>query len=298
MKKILMLSAVALSVVACTARGPAGNLEQWNNYGSTVINTENLTENQALAVFYRPAEQQGEAINVYINGDYQASLLDSSYTPIAVCATKQLFSASKTNKHAFGNRTQGARYTLPVHNIGYIRVTTDATGKAVLTKVSKEIAEQEMAGLKLVTNTLSRVVTDKNCEPVIAAKDLSVGALFKFDKSGVSDILPRGVEEITEFATQIKGLDSNVVNRVVVSGYTDPQGSAAYNKALSQRRANTVAQVLKDVGVTAKVEAIGYGQADLLVPNCLALHPTNKQERVMCDQQNRRVEIAVYGNAQ
>lgn len=35
-------------------------------------------------------------------------------------------------------------------------------------------------------------------------------------------------------------------------------------------------------------------QADLLVPNCAALHPAG-QQRITCNQPNRRVEIAVYG---
>ena len=83
-------------------------------------------------------------------------------------------------------------------------------------------------------------------------------------------------------------------NRIVISGYTDPQGSAAYNKKLSQRRAESVARLLRETGINAKIEAVGYGQADLLVPNCAALHPAG-QQRIACNQPNRRVEIAVYG---
>ena len=294
MKKSLSMLAIAIAVSACTSRGPDGALESWNNYSNKPIRTEGLKENQALAVFYRPAESQKKAINVYVNGDYQASLLDHSFTSIPVCATKQLFTSSVSSATKFGNRTDGARYTLPVNDIAYIRVNADANGKAVLSKVSKETAEQEMQGLKYVSNTLSRVVTHKDCEPVIAAKDLSASALFKFDKSGYNDLLPKAKQEVHEFAAQIKALDANKINRIVISGYTDPQGSAAYNKKLSQRRAESVARLLRETGVNAKIEAIGYGQADLLVPNCAALHPAG-QQRIACNQPNRRVEIAVYG---
>ena len=294
MKRHLSVLGMVVALSACAVRGPDGALESWNNYSNDAITAEGLKENQALAVFYRPAEVQKSPVNVYVNGDYQASLLENSFSPIAVCATKQLFTASISSATQFGNRTNGARYTLPVNDIAYIRVTTDASGKAILSKVGKEVAEQEMTGLKRVSNTLSRVVTQANCEPVIAAKDLSAGALFKFDKSGYTDILPQGKQEIAAFAAHIKGLDANQVNRVVVSGYTDPMGSVAYNQKLSQRRADSVARALKEAGVNAKVESVGYGQTDLLVTNCAALH-SNNQQRIACNQPNRRVEIAVYG---
>ncbi|WP_279445376.1 OmpA family protein [Actinobacillus arthritidis] len=296
MKKLLTVATVAVALSACSVRTPEGTLEHWDNYGNTELTTKGLQENQALAVFYRPESVTGEAINVYVNGDYQASLLEKSYTPIAVCASKQLFSASRTSDTAFGNRTEGARYTLPVQEIGYIRVTSDAKGQAVLTKVTKDVAEQEMASLKLVKNTLSRVVTHKNCEPVIVAVDLSASALFPINKSNYVSVLPEGKKQIADFAKHIKTLDASNINRIVVSGYTDPEGRKAYNQKLSERRAETVSKALKEHGITARVEAVGYGAQDFLVPNCAVLHPKNKKERSVCNQPNRRVEIVVYGN--
>lgn len=296
MKKVLAIAAVAAAVSACSVRSPEGTLEHWKNYGNTTLTTEGLKDNQALAVFYRPAGVEGQAINVYVNNDYQASLLDQSYTPIAVCATKQLFSAAHSTNTQFNNDAQGARYTLPVNDIAYIRVTNDAAGKAILTKVTKEVAEQEIKDLRLVTNTVSRVVTHKSCEPVIAAVDLSAGALFPLDKSSYSSLLPPGKKEIAEFANHVKTLEPAQIKKIVVSGYTDPEASEAYNQKLSERRAETVRRALKEQGVTAKIEAIGYGEKDFIVPNCAAQHPKDLKARSVCNQPNRRVEIAVYGN--
>lgn len=145
MKKSLSMLAIAIAVSACTSRGPDGALESWNNYSNKPISTEGLKENQALAVFYRPAESQKKAINVYVNGDYQA-LLDHSFTSIPVCATKQLFTSSVSSATNFGNRTDGARYTLPVNDIAYIRVNADTNGKAILSKVSKETQNKRCKG--------------------------------------------------------------------------------------------------------------------------------------------------------
>ncbi|WGE90240.1 OmpA family protein [Actinobacillus arthritidis] len=153
-----------------------------------------------------------------------------------------------------------------------------------------------MASLKLVKNTLSRVVTHKNCEPVIVAVDLSASALFPINKSNYVSVLPEGKKQIADFAKHIKTLDASNINRIVVSGYTDPEGRKAYNQKLSERRAETVSKALKEHGITARVEAVGYGAQDFLVPNCAVLHPKNKKERSVCNQPNRRVEIVVYGN--
>lgn len=50
----------------------------------------------------------------------------------------------------------------------------------------------------------------------------------------------------------------NVTGTVKVSAYASPEGTEAYNKALSQRRANVVAEYLRGRGVTV-TEAVGYG---------------------------------------
>lgn len=295
MKKLVLASAVVLALSACSVRN-GGALEHWNNYGDTTLSANGLADNQALVVFYREADVQGQAINVYINGDYQASLLDKSYTPMAVCASKQLFSTSYSANNSWGNRTEGSRFTLPVHEVAYVRVTNGNDGKPVLSKVSKEEGEKAVANLKLVTNTLSRVVTHKACEPVLAAIDLSAGALFPLNKSGYNDILPNGRQQIADFAAHINTIDQSRIKHITVSGYTDPEAGVAYNQKLSERRAATVSRALKEAGVTAKIEAVGYGKADLLVPNCASLHPKDKKARAVCNQPNRRVEIAVLGN--
>ena len=71
---------------------------------------------------------------------------------------------------------------------------------------------------------------------------------------------------------------------IVVAGHTDSVGSNEYNQALSQRRANSVAQYLlsKDV-IEARIETIGFGEdapiADNTIPEGRSL--------------NRRVELSL-----
>lgn len=72
--------------------------------------------------------------------------------------------------------------------------------------------------------------------------------------------------------------------RVAVVGHTDSTGTAAYNQTLSERRASSVASILRDSGVPSwRVTAVGRGQTQPVASNATA------QGR----QQNRRVEIVI-----
>ena len=75
---------------------------------------------------------------------------------------------------------------------------------------------------------------------------------------------------------------------VTVVGHTDNTGAAAYNQDLSQRRADAVANVLRDAGVRAsRLIAYGRGESQPIATNLTA------EGRA----QNRRVEIHIQPNA-
>jgi outer membrane protein OmpA-like peptidoglycan-associated protein len=67
-------------------------------------------------------------------------------------------------------------------------------------------------------------------------------------------------------------------------GHTDNTGTAAYNQDLSQRRAVSVANVLRDAGVpSGRISAYGRGEDQPIATN---LSPDGRA-------QNRRVEIII-----
>jgi len=73
-------------------------------------------------------------------------------------------------------------------------------------------------------------------------------------------------------------------SRIEVIGHTDNTGSAAYNQDLSQRRAVSVASVLRENGVpNARIAAIGRGEEQPIASN-LTVEGRAK---------NRRVEIII-----
>lgn len=66
----------------------------------------------------------------------------------------------------------------------------------------------------------------------------------------------------------------------IIAGHTDSRASDEYNLRLSERRANSVAQVARSTGATI-ADVRGYGERDPRVPNTSAANMS----------QNRRVEI-------
>ncbi|WP_159991347.1 OmpA family protein [Pelistega ratti] len=290
MKRTLVGASLALALTACaTSRDMTKPLEVWHNFDAPNISQPQLAENQSMVVFYRQDDVQGPAVNVYVNGDYQASLLPNAYSTVAVCATRNLMTSSFTLP-GFGNRTQGVYYTSPVNEVTYVKVSQDVNGELSFVRVEKAIAEQVIAKLPRGTQTLSRVKT--HCgEVVLANAELGAGALFKFNKSSYQDILPQGKKEIADFSAKIATLAG--ATKVVVSGHTDPEGTASYNQRLSQQRAETVKKALQNAGITLPIEAVGYGKNQPVVTHCASLNGVAKQE---CNQPNRRVEITVYGN--
>ncbi|MBF0751302.1 MULTISPECIES: OmpA family protein [Pasteurellaceae] len=293
MKKPLLGLAVVLAVTGCaTQRGDNQPLEVWQNFSESKINASQINEDKSLAVFYRQNDVNGPAVNIYVNGDYQASLLPNAYTSTMVCAGKSLFSSSFTSSSKFGNRTAGMQYNLPATKVSYIKVGQAANGKLTFTQMDAAIAEQEIAKLPRENQTLSRVATkDCNQPKLLETAVLDADALFAFNKSEYKDMLPKSKQRISEFAQKVNQMPG--VASMTVIGHADPVGSAAYNKTLSQKRAESVKLSLQRSGVKVPISAEGYGSSAPIVTNC---DQFKGAERNKCNLPNRRVEIAVYGN--
>lgn len=95
---------------------------------------------------------------------------------------------------------------------------------------------------------------------------------FSSDKWKIS---PEGQQRLTDFFAK-----ANAKGGYIITGHTDSVASDEYNMKLSQRRANSVAQVAKATG--ARVVSIqGYGERQ----------PRASNDTRRGRQQNRRVEI-------
>ncbi len=73
---------------------------------------------------------------------------------------------------------------------------------------------------------------------------------------------------------------------IEIAGHTDSRGAASLNKRISQDRANSVKNVLINLGVKNKLKAVGYGEK----------YPIAKDDANGLSKENRRVEINITGD--
>jgi outer membrane protein OmpA-like peptidoglycan-associated protein len=107
------------------------------------------------------------------------------------------------------------------------------------------------------------------------------GLLFDFDSDVVRSNAASNLDELARNLSKYG--DSNLM----IAGHTDAVGTAEYNQALSERRAESAARYLNSQGVARHIATAGLGEREPLASN------STEAGR----QQNRRVEIAIYASA-
>lgn len=295
-----VLTALVLATTVAQAQSPQQPLEQWQTYANAPqANVKDLGQYQAMAVFYRLSDVSGAPVNVYVNGRYQASLLPNSFSARAVCADKQAFGAAFSSTEGF-NKINDVHETLPLRDMAFFRVVTNRAGQPELKRVSFETAKAELGQARPVAQTLSRTPEAHQLQcaaPVLQTNQISVSALFGFNQYRYEGIEPSGYQALNDILDKIKALGQDKIQKIVITGHTDPDGSDEYNLQLSQKRAKMIQAALREKGgVSVPMEAVGVGKQELRVKDCATLHPNNTAARLSCNQPNRRVEITVYGH--
>ncbi|MBE8718775.1 OmpA family protein [Cellvibrio polysaccharolyticus] len=110
------------------------------------------------------------------------------------------------------------------------------------------------------------------------AVSIDLAVTFDSDSAVVKDAFLPEVKKVAEFMNQYLN------TQVTVEGHTDSTGSAAHNKALSQRRADSVRETLiKRFNIAPeRVKAVGYGQ-DKPVASNATVEGRGKNRRVVAE---------------
>jgi outer membrane protein OmpA-like peptidoglycan-associated protein len=137
------------------------------------------------------------------------------------------------------------------------------------------------------SEALQRALEDLNAKETQQTVTLQLSADVLFD-FGKATLKPAATESLAKLALVLKGYPKG---RITVEGHTDGKGDDAYNQALSERRAKTVADWLTaNAGVaSSRISARGYGKSRPVAPNT---KPDGSDDPVG-RARNRRVEIVV-----
>lgn len=129
-------------------------------------------------------------------------------------------------------------------------------------------------------------------KPRFEKTTLSEEDLFDFDHYSLK---PAATVELDHIAERIRR--SSELDSIRVTGYADRIGSANYNIALSQLRANAVRDYLVSRGIGARrITSVGKGEADPVAACAQIPGPVDKSNSklVGCLQPNRRVEVQAF----
>jgi len=145
-------------------------------------------------------------------------------------------------------------------------------------RIAERLRQQRMNELDRMREALSRIAeTDRT--PMGMVVQLSEDS-FLFDFDSV-ELQPRNREILSRIAGVLL---ASYGYKIYIYGHTDDPGDAAYNQALSERRADSVRSYLVEAGVPREIlDSKGFGKAS---PR---MRGTSKQAR----QKNRRVEIGI-----
>ncbi|NNE87331.1 MAG: OmpA family protein [Silicimonas sp.] len=161
---------------------------------------------------------------------------------------------------------------------GNDRVRNAAVGAAIGAAVGGAIGyslDQQAAELNNDFNNGQIDVINTGSELIVRMPE---GILFATDSAALNTNLRSDLFVLAE------SLNKYPNSVVTVTGHTDNVGTASYNRDLSQRRAQSVASVLRTGGVAAgRMRVVGAGESQPIATNQTAAGR----------QQNRRVDITI-----
>ena len=138
----------------------------------------------------------------------------------------------------------------------------------------------------VITTTL-----ESTKSPELTKATLLANTLFSFNQT---TLLDSGKAELKSLAKSIKSMSN--AKTVTITGYADRLGSAAYNHALSTKRADVVRAYLQFENNLSYIQFTTLGKGSLVssAATQVCSNQLGRQALIDCLSPDRRVEINVY----
>ncbi len=206
---------------------------------------------------------------------------------VALCALIVFSGCSSLNNTAKGSMlgaAGGAALGLLVGHFAGNKAVGAAVGTAVGAGTGAIIGrrmDKAAEAAAEVKNATVETVTDANNLTAVKVT-FDSGVLFASNKYNLNAEAKKNLEQFAQVLKEYNDAD------VAIFGHTDSTGSDAINDPLSLNRANSVAEYLKSLGVSAKQikNVEGFGSKEPVADNSTAAGRA----------QNRRVEVYMYAS--
>lgn len=280
-------------LIGCTTTNKSPRTLPWNMSVGADTKDFQLTPDVSKIVVFRLNKTNGISppVNVFINGDYHASLLAGNRAWIIdVCPGENEINIS-TNRIGYG-QASSVNKDFPAGKLSFYQVDVDNYNNALGHFVTEEQAMSLVSKLNIQDHTITRVAKVRGCPNAMVRFDTST--LFKFSRSDLAGMTNNGKEVISDLAFRINNEYASI-EKILVEGHTDPIGDYDYNIRLSERRAQTISSLLNSEGIDSSlITSQGFGPNQLLRTDC-AQQYTNFRDLIICNQPNRRVEVKIFG---
>jgi OmpA-OmpF porin, OOP family len=302
----------ASQVALAQAAPPVITIETFGESFATALAAP--TEQTRVFVYRSHTTNTQQPVNIYLNGQYHASLLSGGYTEFCTAPGDVNIKAALDDAARLhvSKLEAGQRMSNKAGQTVFLKVDERTPPALSLLQGNEAQAKTELKGTRRQIHTISRAKVALTCaEPsvVLAAMPatpalqptppttpapreyaLEADALFEFGKA---ELRASGFNAIESLVQRVRQ-DYTSVERIRVVGYTDPIGSAAFNKKLSQARADVVARQIgsRNIKTTRSIQAEGRGAIELAKTSC-GNTPTPKNKA--CHAPNRRVMVVITG---
>ena len=160
--------------------------------------------------------------------------------------------------------------------------TADPPGQPRSQSLLKTVANLQPADARTADSGVSadKAERDRQVTDIVTSMNQILDAYFDFN---AYRLRPDAIEAVTKAAARLNEyLTADPAIRLVIEGHCDERGSPEFNLALGDRRAESVREMLSQLGMdAARMTTISYGEAR---PDC-------GDATEACWQKNRRAHI-------
>lgn len=172
-----------------------------------------------------------------------------------------------------------------------------ATMQAKISQLEAQLTQNKLEQSRLQNMSKSEITSviatmpESTNPPELTEATLLASTLFAFNQTALLDT---GKAALRSFATSVKSMSN--VKAISVVGYADKLGSAAYNLALSTKRADVVRAYLQFENNLSYIQFTTLGKGSVIgsAATQTCSNKLGSQALIDCLSPDRRVEINVY----